>query len=105
MFDLTKKVEGVLEKLGISEKCNGYKYLVDGICIALQNKDTTHSGKSTYKELAAKYKTSSMNVERLIRHFISKLWRDNKCGGTFNNRPTNGEFIYCLTEQISAAKN
>lgn len=101
MSDLHRAVGKFVWKLGCPNKYDGYRYLLDGICIALQKgADMPCLRKSIYEELALKYKTDTRNIERCIRHFITKWWEEQKCGQLFEKRPTNSELICYLVEYI-----
>jgi len=99
--DLHRAVGKFIWKLGCPNKYDGYRYMLDGICIALQNGGEMLSlRKSIYEELARKYKTCPRNIERCIRNFIGRWWTLHKCAGLFDKRPTNSELIHHLVEYI-----
>lgn len=101
MSELERAVGKFVWKLGCPNKYDGYRYLLDGICIALQKGgEMMCLRKSIYEELALKYKTDTRNIERCIRHFIGKWWAEHKCGHLFSKRPTNSELICHLVEYI-----
>jgi len=101
MSDLHRAVGKFAWKLGCPNKYDGYRYLIDSVCIALQNgSEMMCLRKSIYEELARKYNTGIRNIERCIRHFICKWWVEHKCGQLFSKRPTNSELICYLVEYI-----
>ena len=101
MSDLHRAVGKFVWKLGGPHKYDGYRYLLDGICIALQSEFEMMSLRnSIYEDLARKYKTAPRNIERCIRHFVYKWWDEHKCGELFAKRPTNSELICYLVEYI-----
>lgn len=100
MADLHRAVGKFIWKLGCPNKYDGYRYTLDGICIALQNGELLCLRKSIYEELARKYKTDTRNIERCIRHFICKWWAIQQCGQLFPKRPTNSELICYLVEYV-----
>lgn len=101
MSDIHRAVGKFVWKLGCPNKYDGYRYLLDGICIALQKgSEVLCLRKSIYEELAEKYKTDTRNIERCIRHLICMWWEENKCGNMFSKRPTNSKLICHLVEYI-----
>lgn len=99
--ELHRAVGKFVWRLGCPNKYDGYRYLLDGICIALQkDADIMCLRKSIYEELAARYKTHTRNIERCIRHFINKWWVEHRCAQMFLKRPTNSELICHLVEYI-----
>jgi len=101
MSDLQRTVGKFFLRLGCPNKYDGYRYMLDGVCIAVQS-DTGMMclRKSVYKELSRKYGTDTRNIERCIRHLICRWWFTCQCGCLFNRRPTNSELICHLAECV-----
>ena len=101
MSDLQRAVGKLVWKLKCPNKYDGYRYVIDGVCIALENGNAAIClRKSIYEELAKKYNTCTRNIERSIRHFICKWWAEDKCAQMFQRKPTNSELICHLVEYI-----
>lgn len=68
----------ILYEFTITPKHIGYKYILFGLGRIHADKSCIeHITKSLYLDIARKYNTSSMNVERDIRATIEIIWRDN----------------------------
>jgi len=98
--DLNRAVGKFIWRLGCPNKYDGYRYVIDGVCIALENGELLCLRKSIYEELARKYKTDTRNIERSIRHFIIRWWSLHQCGRLFVKKPTNSELICYLVEYV-----
>lgn len=62
------KIEKILENDNINTKSIGYNYLIDLILLCYQDeKYLKNLNKISYKEIAKKYNTSSITIERDIR--------------------------------------
>lgn len=70
------KAEEVLRKLGITANYIGYQYLIEGICLGLEDEKRLQGiTKTIYLELALKYHSSIGSVERNMRTVINAIWR------------------------------
>lgn len=95
-------VHKFISELGCPNKYNGSYFLRDGICWALENPDNGRClKKNVYCEIAKKYRTGVDNVERNMRTLVDKWWDNERCGGLFKKRPTNGELFHTLITKIS----
>jgi len=111
--DELRNVVGLyLQKIGIPPNIFGYKYIKEGIVMALENPTMIDKiTKTFYPEIANKFSVNSYNVERAIRHAIEmcykrgdqalleeifKGWISEKRG-----KPSNAEFLACIFEKIS----
>lgn len=101
----------VILELGMPAHLRGYHYLREGICMSMENMELIGSiTKLLYPEIAKKYHTTDVKVERAIRSVIEIGWeRGNEAlfeeifgysrmhGKT---RPTNSEFILGVADKV-----
>lgn len=107
---IEKKVLALLSKTGINPYLKGYKFLAKSITYAyIDPKLMSSVTKILYPKVAKSFKSSAVNVERIIRHAIETTWNksDNDgfdCIGITKdnnaNRPTNSKFINAAIEQL-----
>lgn len=103
------KIANYLKNIGVFPYLTGYKYIVDAIEMYIKNPNI-YITKDIYKSLADQYKTSSMNIDRCMRHVIEAVWRDTKLevlrkyylnsDRVYDNRPSVFEFIRCVAQKI-----
>ncbi len=103
------KIADYLKNIGVFPYLTGYKYIVDAIEMYIRNPNV-YITKDIYKSLADHYKTSSMNIDRCMRHVIEAVWRDVKfevlqkyylnSEKVYENRPSVFEFIRCVSQKI-----
>jgi len=110
-LDIEVTVSEVLHHIGVPAHLNGYPYLRTGIILCTQNHGLIHRvTKELYPTIAEIHKTSSVRVERSIRHAIEKACdRGNidALDASFGidaesqrNKPTNSEFIATIADKI-----
>ena len=100
-------IQTVLNQFGVKHSINGYLYLVSAVkrCL-MDRKKLNNVVKGLYTEIAEEYETTTMRVERAIRHAIESSWERGNMN-VINNvlaakgKPTNTEFIALLTDFIS----
>ena len=104
-------VTRVMLDLGMPAHLRGYHYLREGICMSMENMELVGSiTKLLYPEIAKRYRTTDVKVERAIRSVIEIGWeRGNE--GVFEDifgysrmhgrqRPTNSEFILGVADWL-----
>ena len=104
-------VTRVMLDLGMPTHLRGYHYLREGICMSMENMELVGSiTKLLYPEIAKRYRTTDVKVERAIRSVIEIGWeRGNE--GVFEDifgysrmhgkqRPTNSEFILGVADWL-----
>ena len=104
-------VTRVMVELGMPAHLRGYHYLREGICMSMENMELVGSiTKLLYPEIAKRYRTTDVKVERAIRSVIEIGWeRGNE--GVFEDifgysrmhgkqRPTNSEFILGVADWL-----
>lgn len=104
-------VTRVMLELGIPAHLRGYHYLREGICMSMDNMELVGSiTKLLYPEIAKKYHTTDIKVERAIRSVIEIGWeRGNEklyeeifgySRVCVRIRPTNSEFILGVADKM-----
>lgn len=109
---IESKIKDTLNKMGIPSNLNGYEYLLEGIYMAIKDKSCLIGiTKNLYSEIAKKKNTTSLRVERSIRHAIKVGWdssnRNSELDEFFllvneDNKPTNSEFIAIVADKLRA---
>lgn len=103
-----KEISNTLSQLGVSKAYAGYKYVVYGTSLVIEDKNCLNLiTKSLYIDIASHYNTTWECVERNIRTVILSIWKTQNrellktlCGGYINERPTNKEFFLLLADYI-----
>lgn len=97
---LRQEVERALRRLHINGTILGLKYLTYAVAETVLDPERTYLiTKDLYREIARKYKTTHLRVERDIRSAICICWKnageelDQMVGHHLIKRPTNKEFI------------
>ena len=99
-------IDGIMARLGISQKLNGYTYIKKAILIVFKNKGSMDSiTKIIYPKIAAECKTTDKNVERSIRNCIERAYKENALEKIYNSlnlhrKPTNSEFIMRVANKL-----
>ncbi len=111
---LDKELISILHDLGFSSHIKGYKYIIDGIKLVINN-PIERVTKELYPRVAKKYNTTSSRVEAAIRHAIEVSWNKgdlNLIDDIFRNsidmnkaKPTNSEFITTIAEKLRLEYN
>lgn len=105
------KVSNVLHDLGVPSQIKGYAYLREAILMLYQSSYLTGGiTKHIYPEIADKYHTTTIRVERAIRHAIEISWTRadmNLMNDYFGNsidknqsKPTNSEFLFTISDSL-----
>ena len=109
--NLETRVTNMLHEIGIPAHIKGYHYLRDAIIMAVNDMDVQNAiTKILYTTVAKKYQTTSIRVERAIRHAIEVAWSRGKLDtldelfgytvSTGKGKPTNSEFIALIADTI-----
>ena len=95
-----------LDRIGISPKAIGYKYLSEAILLVIHGQSSNLSG-----TIAKKYNKTDTSVERAMQNAINKAWRSNDIDELLKHYtakissdkgvPTLTEFIYYYARKIS----
>lgn len=111
-LNLEEKVINIIHDLGIPAHIKGYKYLRDGIIMAVKDVDIMEQiTQQFYPQLAKKHRTKPLRVERAIRHAIGIAWNSGQIERMENifgymvksnrtKQPTNSEFIAMIAEKL-----
>ena len=102
------EVQKLLGQLGVTANYAGYFYLVEGICLAMEDKSRLLSiTKEIYQELAIRHHTTVGRVERNMRTVIHVVWRKEPAllekitRYPFDNRPSVGKFMGSIVESLT----
>ena len=111
VIDTERIISDYITKFGVPVKLKGYGYLVSAIEEVL-NDETMMYGvtKVLYPKVAKRHKSTSVRVEKGIRHAIEVSWKrksdnmknESYGGDTSQNhkRPTNSEFIAKVVQEL-----
>lgn len=93
-----RKLENILDKLNVSVDNLGYTYLINAVEIYLKSR--TNNITEIYKEVAERYETKYLRVERAIRHEMDK--NEDKIKQYFNvdYDITNRRLLALLTREM-----
>lgn len=108
-YAVDERISRLFLALGIPLKNKASSYLRDAIKLLL--KDSTYIHEITtrlYPEIAEKYGTKAIDVERAIRHGITVAWerkKEESFNAVFGNcicakKPTNGDFIALAADRL-----
>jgi len=78
MSDQVIGIYKYLHKAGIKHSNSGFKYLIDAICLMLEDPMENDKIGIVYEKIANKYGTNSECIERAIRYTIIKMHLSNK---------------------------
>ena len=79
----------------------GYDFLKQALVLALEDERKMESlGKCLYYEVAEKFMTDTINVEKCIRDVVRSWFNLNKIGGLFDEKPTNKDCITRILDNI-----
>ena len=106
-----QQISTILLEIGIPAHIKGYKFLREGIKLAMNETTIVNSiTKQLYPAIAAKYATTPSKVERAIRHAIDVSFNRGqieKINRAFNvdvfnrkDKPTNGEFVSAIADKL-----
>ena len=109
--NLESVITGVIHDVGIPAHIKGYVYIRDAISLCIKDNQFINSiTKMLYPTIAKRHSTTSSRVERAIRHAIEVAWGRgheavlNDIFGytidTNKGKPTNGEFIALISDNI-----
>ena len=101
-------VEEQLMRLGATPEYTGYRYLVQGIIMAMQDESILNKVTTVmYPAIAKKYSTGSANVERSIRTVIAAIWCEADSGElreimgrNYTVQPGNAKFIGIMSKYL-----
>lgn len=101
------KVCTLLYRLGLTENYTGFFYIMDAICLALEEPERLcFVTKLIYPDVAKKHRTTTAAVERGIRLGVSRIWEEapdavrQLSSAQLNEKPTNARFLALLTAWV-----
>lgn len=107
-----KEIYNFLKKLGTPMEMKGYTYIKEALLMLVSSEDTSDLllvTKNLYPELAKRFNTTAIRVERAVRHAIERVFDridlDMACEvfGTWDyerDRPTNKQFFASILEYL-----
>ena len=113
METVDEQITNLFLTLGIPAHIKGYQYLREAVRMVVENREVINRiTKELYPGIADRFDTSASKVERAMRHAIEVAWSRGRLD-TVNrmygyklfdamDKPTNGEFISCVSEKIRA---
>ena len=101
---------------GVMPHLDGFNYLRCGLICILADRSLLHGvTKSLYRDIAKRYSTTPVCVERSIRSAIERAWQHvspaerRKCFGTFfdpwEKAPSNVPFLTAMTEYLESSQD
>ena len=111
-----EEITNLFLTIGIPAHIKGYAYLREAVHMVMQDRTLlSRITKELYPGVARRFDTSASKVERAMRHAIEVAWSRgrldsvNKMYGyrifDAKDKPTNGEFISCVSEKIKGSKS
>lgn len=108
---LYERLVHYLSRIGMPPHYKGYRYVIDAILLVIQDKTWLHGvTKRLYPEVGKRYNTSSVQVERAIRHAIEITWEKGnleELNSLFaysvdaeKGKPTNSAFIAKMADIV-----
>ena len=108
--NLLISITNLLHELGVPSNRKGFFYLREGINLLYQNIEEKEVMKELYHKIAKKYHTTSIRVERLIRHTIEISWNrgnwdlmEELFGNSIDSekaKPTNSEYMKTIADKL-----
>ena len=110
-IELDSIVTNILHNLGVPAHIKGYQYLREAIIMVVNDIEIINSiTRNLYPEIAKKFHTTSISIERAIRNAIETSW----CHGNIETieeifgytisgtkvKPTNSEFIAMIADKL-----
>lgn len=104
-----RAITGILDSLGANKSYTGYDYVVYGLLLMLEEKESvTCITKSLYIDIAKQYNTTWNCVEKNIRTVVKSVWNSANSEllkkifkrSTKEKKPTNKEFFKYMYDYI-----
>ena len=103
-------ISNVVKELGISANLKGYRYIICGVELIMNNISLMDSTMGVYKGVGKEFNVTPNRVERAIRHAIESGW--NKANSTLvkkmfgcsvdsrKGKPANSEFLATVADYL-----
>lgn len=115
-IDIEHMVQEILVELGTPAHIKGYRHIVTGLRMVVNNPDLIDAiTKKLYPQIAAAHNTTPSRVERAIRHAVEVTWDRGDLetlmkyfGNTISitkGKPTNSEFLAMVSTVIRRKLN
>lgn len=106
-----ERITNLFLTLGIPAHIKGYSYLREAVHMVLLDRSLlSRITKELYPGVAKRFETTASKVERAMRHAIEVAWSRGRLDSANRmygcrlfdamDKPTNGEFISCVSEKI-----
>ena len=104
-----RAITSILDSLGANKSYTGYDYVVHGLLLMLEDKESvTCITKSLYIDIARQYNTTWNCVEKNIRTVVKSVWNSMNSDllkiifkrSTKEKKPTNKEFFKYMYDYI-----
>ncbi|MEG0767212.1 MAG: sporulation transcription factor Spo0A [Clostridia bacterium] len=113
---MEERIASIFLTVGIPAHIKGYQFLREGVRMVIESPDLINRiTKELYPGIARRFNTTSIKVERAIRHAIEVAWNRgridvlNQVFGNhvcrLDNKPTNGEFIALVADKLSLERS
>ena len=110
-----EQITNLFLTLGIPAHIKGYAYLREAVHMVLSDRSVlSRITKELYPGVARRFDTSASKVERAMRHAIEVAWARGRMDSANRmygcklfdamDKPTNGEFISCVSEKIRTVR-
>ncbi|MDR3318088.1 MAG: sporulation transcription factor Spo0A [Clostridiales bacterium] len=110
-MSLEEELANIFISVGIPANIMGYRFLREGIRLAVETPDIVNAiTKKLYPLVAERFGTTGSKVERAIRHAIEVAWNRGKLENinalfgvsvySHNEKPTNSEFIALIADKL-----
>ena len=111
-FEIKSYIRFLIDKLGFSCKISGYEYVTEAVYMDVIGKSVANVKitKVIYPEIAKKYNTTAVSVERLIRSAKESAWLHGdieliqQMFGNYMDAegkiPTNAQFIKTVASKV-----
>lgn len=96
------KTENALLELGIAPNLKGFDYICEAVEILSKSKDRMKIVDGLYVDIASKFSANKTQVERNIRHAISKMDKDSEAWNKYLGikDTTNSAVLYTLAMKL-----
>ena len=97
---MEKKIKNALLELGITPNLNGFRCIVEAVIYIMENNDAKTI--DIYEHVANKLGRRAVNVERTIRHCVTKADRDSEAWKKYigTKKANNTTFLFVLAMRL-----
>lgn len=100
--DNAYRIHNLLFNMGIPLRCVGSRYLAESVLMVQENRTLLNNlTKGLYAEMGNRLNTSPGSIERSLRSVISATYERGNLSDSFDNRPTNKQFLLFLLQTLN----